>query len=259
MMGEDDEPLTPAGRLFLQPEMNQIIHCVIGLKNPIDVDSVKTQIQNSVMLQHPRFTSLMVRDHRGVEHWRPIKIDLDRHIFIINDSVSDDESAISEYMSDLCTESKLSMDKPLWEMHILRAHKCIIFRIHHSLGDGISLMSMLLAGCRKLQDPNALPTISLPNTKPPTTNLWSIMIALYFSFIYVIQFILRVLWIRDRKTAITGGEGVDLWPRKIATATFSLEHMKTVKNAVPNAVTYSFLFQCNHSFKPFLCFTQKLL
>ena len=86
-MGEDDEPLTPAGRLFLQPEMNQIIHCVIGLKNPIDVDSVKTQIQNSVMLQHPRFTSLMVRDNRGVEHWRPIKIDLDSHIFIINDSV----------------------------------------------------------------------------------------------------------------------------------------------------------------------------
>ncbi|KEH27311.1 O-acyltransferase (WSD1-like) family protein [Medicago truncatula] len=189
MQGEDDEPLTPAGRLFLQPEMNQIIHCVIGLKKPIDVDSVKTQIQNSVMLQHPRFTSLMVRDHRGVEHWRPIKIDLDRHIFIINnESVSedkDDESAISEYMSDLCTESKLSMDKPLWEMHILRAHKCIIFRIHHSLGDGISLMSMLLAGC---------------------------------------------------------GEGVDLWPRKIATATFSLEHMKTVKNAVPNATINDVLF-----------------
>ncbi|XP_039690401.1 O-acyltransferase WSD1 isoform X2 [Medicago truncatula] len=248
MQGEDDEPLTPAGRLFLQPEMNQIIHCVIGLKKPIDVDSVKTQIQNSVMLQHPRFTSLMVRDHRGVEHWRPIKIDLDRHIFIINnESVSedkDDESAISEYMSDLCTESKLSMDKPLWEMHILRAHKCIIFRIHHSLGDGISLMSMLLAGCRKLQDPNSLPTISLPNNnnKSQRRNLWSILIALYFSFIYVIQFILRVLWIRDRKTAITGGEGVDLWPRKIATATFSLEHMKTVKNAVPNATINDVLF-----------------
>ena len=152
-------------------------------------------------------------------------------------------------MSDLCTESKLSMDKPLWEMHILRPHNCLIFRIHHSLGDGISLMSMLLAGCRKLQDPNSLPTISLPNTKPQTRNLWSILIALCFSFIYVIQFILRVLWIRDRKTAITGGEGVDLWPRKIATATFSLEHMKTVKNAVPNAVTFfpfqSFLFHSN--------------
>ncbi|AES69935.1 DEAD-box helicase family protein [Medicago truncatula] len=77
-MGEDDEPLTPVGRLFLQPEMNQIIHCVIGLKNPIDVDSVNNQIQNSVMLQHPRFTSLMVRDHRVSTN-------------------KEDESAISEY------------------------------------------------------------------------------------------------------------------------------------------------------------------
>ncbi|MCI05725.1 O-acyltransferase WSD1-like, partial [Trifolium medium] len=234
-MSGDDEPLTPAGRLFQQPQMNQVIHCVIGLKNPIDVDLIKNEIQKSVMLQHPRFTSLMVRDHRGVEHWRPTKIDFDSHFLVIHHPVSeDDESAISEYMSDLCTVSQLSMDKPLWEIHILIVHKCIIFRIHHSLGDGISLMSMLLAGCRKLQDPQALPSISIPNIKPRRT-FSNILVTLFFSFIFLIQFILRCLWIRDRKTAISGGSGVDLWPRKIATATFSLEHMKTVKASVPNA------------------------
>ena len=66
-MGErGDEAVTPAGRLFLQAEMKQVIHCVIGLKNPIDAELVKSQVRNSTMLQHPRFTSLMVRGEGGV-------------------------------------------------------------------------------------------------------------------------------------------------------------------------------------------------
>ncbi len=47
---------------------------------------------------------------------------------------------------------------------------------------------------------------------------------------------LRVLWIRDRETVISGGAGVELWPRKLATARFLIEDMKIVKKAVPNAV-----------------------
>lgn len=205
------------------------------------------------MLQHPRFSSVMVRDHRGIEHWRPTKIDIDRHLLVIHNplptfSSDDHQSAICDYLSDLSTSSTLSMDKPLWEMHILIPHKCVIFRIHHSLGDGISLMSMLLASCRKLQDPHSLPTISLP-TKPPTNffiRFYNLLVSLFYSFIYFLQFILRCLWIRDRKTAISGGSGVELWPRKMATATFALNDMKTVKAAVPNAVIFSFI-----SFPPF--------
>ncbi|KAJ1388376.1 O-acyltransferase, WSD1, N-terminal [Sesbania bispinosa] len=248
-MGESgDEPLTPAGRLFLQPGMNQIIHCVIGMKNPIDIESVKSQIRSSLLLQHPRFTSLMVRDYRGVEHWRPTQIDIDSHIRVIEEplSSSDSESAINEYLADLCISTGLSMEKPLWEIHILRAHKCVIFRIHHSLGDGISLMSMLLASCRKAHDPHALPTISLPSPAPAPLRrnfrFWNLLLTICFSFIFAIQFILRCFWIRDRKSAITGGPGVDLWPRKMATATFSLEQMKTVKKAVPNATINDVLF-----------------
>lgn len=37
---------------------------------------------------------------------------------------------------------------------------------------------------------------------------------------------------RDRKTAISGGDGVELWPRKLATAKFLIEDMKNVKRAV---------------------------
>lgn len=37
---------------------------------------------------------------------------------------------------------------------------------------------------------------------------------------------------KDEVTSISGGDGVELWPRKAATASFSLEDMKVVKNAI---------------------------
>ncbi|KAI4295669.1 hypothetical protein L6164_035688 [Bauhinia variegata] len=250
---DSDEPLTPAGRLFLQPETNQIIHCVIGLKNPIDIHAMKAEILNSLMLKHPRFTSIMVRDHRGFEHWRRTQVDIDRHVVIIDHPVSaaaDDQSAINEYLSELSIDaSGLSADKPLWEIHILKAHKCGIFRIHHSLGDGISLMSLLLANCRKVNDPDAMPTVvSFGGTKSngrnwmDWRNLWDFVRMVWFSFIFVMEFIVRCLWVRDRKTPVSGGAGVELWPRKMATARFLLEDMKALKKAVVNATINDILF-----------------
>ena len=69
-----------------------------------------------------------------------------------------------------------------------------------------------------------------------STVLWGFVKMLWFSLFYVVEFMLRVLWIRDRETVITGGAGVELWPRKLATALFLIEDMKIVKKAVPNAV-----------------------
>ncbi|MED6217762.1 hypothetical protein PIB30_020558 [Stylosanthes scabra] len=248
---EEDEPLTPAGRLFAQPEMRQIIHCVIGTQNPLDIDSIKSELHNCAMLQHPRFTSLLVRDQRGREHWRPTEVDIDRHLLIIDRPLSDadHDSAVNSYLADLSTEG-LSMEKPLWEIHILRAHNCAIFRVHHSLGDGISLMSLLLASCRKLHDPRSLPTIAPSSSSSSSRSsntgwlniLWNLVVTLSFGLVFAVEFILRCVCVRDRKTPISGGAGVELWPRKIATASFSLQDMKTVKAAVPTATVNDVLF-----------------
>ncbi|KAK7253201.1 hypothetical protein RIF29_37727 [Crotalaria pallida] len=259
-MGREDEALTPAGRLFLQAEMKQIIHCVVGLKNPIETEIVKEEIRKSSLLQHPRFSSLMVRDERGVEHWRPTQIDIDRHLIIISDSDSDSDSdskedSVNQYLADLSIQSNgLSMEKPLWEIHLLMAHRCLIFRIHHSLGDGISLMSMLLASCRKLNNPDQPPTLHHPTTTSSSSRrrtlnnpnimiwIWNVAVTIWFGIVFAIEFVLRGLWMRDSNTGITGGAGVELWPRKIATASFSIQHMKSVKNAVPNATVNDVLF-----------------
>ncbi|XP_044487737.1 wax ester synthase/diacylglycerol acyltransferase 11-like isoform X2 [Mangifera indica] len=244
---EPDDPLTPAGRLFLHPEMNVIIHCVFGFKNPIDVAQAKSTIRDSLMVQHPRFSSLMVRDSRGFEHWRKTHIDIDRHVIV----VSQDHNIVSvnDYVAELSVSSPLSYDKPLWEIHVLEGHNCAVFRIHHALGDGISLMSMLLASCRLAADTEALPTVGVAGNRRDNSlgRNWREIVGgfvkmIWFSLMFCIEFVLTSLWVCDRKTAISGGAGVELWPRKLATATFVLEDMKAVKRAFDNATINDVLF-----------------
>ncbi|CAL2279148.1 unnamed protein product [Prunus armeniaca] len=251
-----DEPLTPAGRLFVQPQMNQIIHCAVGFKNPINIDSIKSHLKSSLLLSHPRFSSLMVRDSQGLEHWRKIPhvdLDLDRHVIVVPNPVTtashfDHDTAVNDYLADLSTSSELSAEKPMWEVHLLMAHNCAIFRIHHALGDGVSLMSLFLASCRGAEDEEKMPTLASGkrNRVNGEKGWWALLIGfvgtLWFSLIFVVEFTLRCLWVRDRKTEISGGDGVELWPRKLATARFRLQDMKLVKKAVPNATINDVLF-----------------
>ncbi|EOX98300.1 O-acyltransferase family protein, putative isoform 5 [Theobroma cacao] len=269
-----DEPLTPAGRLFLQSQTNIIIHCILRGKNPIDIDAVKSTLRSSLMVRHPRFCSLLVRDKNGFEHWRKAQVDIDQHVIVIDKRLDksdnfldesrrfsseegegddDDEAAVNQYVADLSVSSPLSTDKPLWEIHILVPHKCAVFRIHHALGDGISLMSMLMASCRRADDADALPRM-VPEKSAEFKDgkgrdwfwlfgiLWGFLKMVCFTVMFVMEFVVSSLLVCDRKTVISGGEGVELWPRKLATARFLLEDMRVVKKAIPNTTINDVLF-----------------
>lgn len=247
-IAERDQPLTPAGRLFLQPQMNQIIAAALSVEFPIDIDTFRAEVESSIMFKHPRFCSLMVRDSSGREHWRPTAVDLDQHLIVHHHPLSDDpstsdEDAVNEFIADLAVSSPLSTDKPLWEIHLLIAHKTMIFRVHHALGDGISLMSLLLSCCRRADDPTRLPSIggvgaaASAQRRRPTLSM--LLMLIWYTFVYCVEFIARAAWWRDRPTAVSGGAGAELWPRKLATARFRLDDMKAVKRAVANAVSFS--------------------
>lgn len=255
MSFNDDEPLTPAGRLFTQPATQQIINSALGLDRPIEYDAVRTVVSNSLMIKHPRFTSLLVKDNNNNNHeyWRKIDLDIDQHIIMHDDPVvqgyDTDESAINEYLADLSVSSPLCTDKPLWEIHILSVHKCIVLRMHHALGDGISIMSLFLTLCRKLDKPDEVPTIEplvSSSTARSGTNLLKKVVRLlemiWYTLVYMIQFLLRITVVNDGQTMVKGGQGVELWPRKLATAKFSIDDMKIVKKSVENATINDVLF-----------------
>ncbi|KAE9447150.1 hypothetical protein C3L33_20925, partial [Rhododendron williamsianum] len=244
---ERDEPLTPAGRLFLSPEMNQIIHCIIGCKNPIDAAAVTSEISKSVMIQHPRFSSLMVRNSRGREHWRKTQIDVDRHVIVVEDPVAGaaDEEAVNDYVADLAVSSPLSLDKPLWEVLfvILLFHSCLT-SLYKRRG------THTIHCCRRADEPDQRPTISSVGTSSNSSSnrinqrrkLWKVVVGMLMGLVFIVEFVLRSLWVKDRKTAVSGGAGVELWPRKLATAKFRLDDMKMVKEAVADATINDVLF-----------------
>ncbi|VFQ72093.1 unnamed protein product [Cuscuta campestris] len=240
--------MTPAGRLFLQPEMNQIIHAVAGIKNPCDVDAVKSVFRDSLLVKHPRFCSLMVKDPDGRERWRRTEVNLDDHFVVLPDPLTvdpsvSDEDALNDYLADLSVSSPLPADKPLWEFHLLLAHRCGVLRIHHALGDGISIMSMFLSCCRKTSDPSQTPTVGGGGPgRRERLGIIRVAMVVWYTVAYVVEFILRSLWLKDRTTAVSGGAGVELWPRKLATAKFTIEDMKAVKKAVADATINDVLF-----------------
>ncbi|KAK4424209.1 O-acyltransferase WSD1 [Sesamum alatum] len=249
---ERDQPLTPVGRLFMQPLLNQVINCAVTFEFPIDVDAFKAELRSSILLQHPRFCSLMVRDSGGRENWRKTRVDFDRHVIVRHQPLFDDNSisdddAVNDFIADLSVSSPLSTDKPLWEIHLLMAHKTLLFRLHHALGDGISLMSMMLSCCRRVDDPSQPPTIggvgaASSSPRRRAWSVWTLVKVVWYSLIYILEFSLRALCLKDKTTALSGGEGVELWPRRLATARFRLDDMKTVKRAVADATINDVLF-----------------
>ncbi|XP_021714414.1 O-acyltransferase WSD1-like [Chenopodium quinoa] len=257
MEANRDEPVTPAGRLFLQAHFNQIINCAIGFKEPLNIEAIKTDISNCLMVKHPRFCSLLVLDDHGREYWRRTQINLDDHIIIHHknpgfdsdsNSVEKIEEKINSLLADFAVSSPLSTDKPLWELHLISELKCVILRIHHSLGDGISLMSMFLASCKRLDGNNEVGFTEKNREnrgdakKVRKRGLLDILKIFWWTILSVIGFFGKCLWDSDTKTAVSGGDGVELWPRTAATAKFSLKDMKAVKGAIPNATINDVLF-----------------
>ncbi|XP_042005192.1 wax ester synthase/diacylglycerol acyltransferase 3-like isoform X2 [Salvia splendens] len=248
-----DEPLSPTGRLFMQPSSDEVINCVVAGENPIALDSLKSEISNSLMLKHPRFCSLMLRDGRGREHWRRTAVDVDRHLVVLRARLAgaDDDEAVSGYVAGLASSSPLAADKPLWEIHVLAAHNAVVFRVHHALGDGVSLLSLLLTHCRRADDPARLPTVGGSRASAASASalltrrgwgVWEFVKVVWFTIFYVVEFVLRVAWLSDRRTVVSGGSGVELWPRRLATARFRLADMKIVKRAVPDSTINDVLF-----------------
>lgn len=54
-----EEPVTPAGRLFMEPDMNCYILCTLAFQNAIDVAEFK-QTLLVTLVNHKRFQSVIV-------------------------------------------------------------------------------------------------------------------------------------------------------------------------------------------------------
>ncbi|XP_020264096.1 O-acyltransferase WSD1-like [Asparagus officinalis] len=195
---------------------------MMGTAKTIDVDAVKAGLEASIA-RHPRFSSVVVSDDPGSKSskWVPTKVIIDDHIIIPNinppqtTTATSADRLVEDYASSLTTTS-LPHSQPLWDFHIINmrtseAEAVAILRIHHSLGDGVSLMSLLLACTRKTSHPDSLP--SLPGAKRQ-----------------------RETNSDDTETPIKGVEGVELHKKRIVHRTLSLDDIMLIKYAVGGTI-----------------------
>ncbi|XP_041015032.1 O-acyltransferase WSD1-like [Juglans microcarpa x Juglans regia] len=180
-----------------------------------------------------------------------MKVNLEDHVIVpeLDPNIDFPDRFVEDYVSNL-TRTPLDLSKPLWELHLLNiktsdAEAVAVFRIHHSMGDGASLTSLLLACTRKTSDPEALPSIPVKKGAAPTNSsgFWWFFLAAWWvlrlirnTLVDVVLFVATSLFLKDMKTPIKGEHGVERNIKRFVHQTVSLDDIKLVKNAMNHLI-----------------------
>ncbi|KAI3786936.1 hypothetical protein L1987_41025 [Smallanthus sonchifolius] len=237
---DHEQPLSPMARMFHEPDFNFYIICIMGFKTKLSPDVFKENLVHT-FLKNRRFSSLQVMDkENGSMKWIPTHVNIDDHVIIakLNPNIKSPDKFVENYISNI-SRSHIEITKPLWDLHLLdiktsEVEGTCVFRFHHSLGDGISLMNLLLASTRKVSDPEALPT--LPGNKKlgaaKVASLWSTLSFLWNTCVALFMFMLTAVFLEDTKTPMKGSKGVEHRARRFVVRSVSLDDIKLVKRAM---------------------------
>jgi hypothetical protein len=161
---------------------------------------------------------------------------------------------VEDYVATLST---LPMDwsRPLWEFHVLdfptsEAAATTAVRVHHSLGDGMSLLTLLMACTRSAADPTRLPAMPPPPTtrtgaiwerpRPPASAgalafvawVWSFAVLAWHTVVDVAAFFATILFLRDPHTLFKRVSHGEHQRKRLVHRGLSLDDVKFVKNVM---------------------------
>ncbi|CAN6345917.1 unnamed protein product [Urochloa humidicola] len=254
------EPMSPAGRLFRETHFNCYIVAVIGLGAPVDVAAARAGLE-ATLVRHPRFSSVQVKDDakkHGKPRWVRTTVNLDDHIIIPDldpaSTSANPDQAVEDYLSSLST-APMDHSRPLWELHVLdfptsEAASAVVLRMHHSLGDGVSLLSLFIACTRSAADPARLPELppaprragpAHARPRPPLSAglaaialwVWSYAVLAWHTLVDVVCFVATAWFLRDTRTPfMAASEGVEFRRKRFVHRTLSLDDVKFVKNVM---------------------------
>lgn len=192
---------------------------------------------------------MQVVDERieGGLKWVPTTVNIDNHVIVPNldeENIDSPDKFVEDYASNL-SQKGIKMSIPMWDFHFLNiktsdAESVAILRVHHSLGDGTSLMSLLLACTRKVSDPKELPTIpsvakrsSAGSNSSSFMKLWLVVLLFWNTLVDVLMFMATALmFLKDTKTPLKGLRENGFGYRRFVHRSVSLDDVKLVKKAM---------------------------
>uniref|UniRef100_A0ACD5TR40 Uncharacterized protein n=1 Tax=Avena sativa TaxID=4498 RepID=A0ACD5TR40_AVESA len=252
------EPMSPTGRMM--EEMNAYMVLVMGLGEPISLPAFLAGIETELLPRFPRLRSIQAMDASkyGMPRWVETKVNVDDHIIVprLDPAIlaSDPEKAIEDYVASL---SMLPMDRsrPLWDFHFLNfptseAASTVVMRLHHSIGDGTSLMTLLMASSRSTTDPSRLPAMPPPprrkgaiyeQSRPPLSDgslaflawIWSYFVLAWHTLVDFMLLVATLLFLKDPYTLLKRANGGgDPYRRRLVHRSISLDDIKFIKTTM---------------------------
>ncbi|KAK7364815.1 hypothetical protein VNO80_13558 [Phaseolus coccineus] len=244
--GEIVEPVSPTGQYLTSSSLSIYILAVMETEIPIDDSQTVPLLQNLFLPINSRFSSIMIKDKNGDKKWKKVEVKLGDHIKVPTFQSGNKSSNflydeyLDEYMSKIAVEH-LPQHRPLWELHIVKyptskAMGTLVFKLHHALGDGFSLMGALLS-CMERADKASLPFTlpssqrpksPIPNTKVVFKRLPSILLRTISEFGWSL---LKSNLVEDDQTPIRScSEDAKIRHINISDVSFSLDLVKEVKS-----------------------------
>ncbi|CAI0449265.1 unnamed protein product [Linum tenue] len=159
-------PVSPNGLFFNSSAVSLVILAVFETEEPISLPSSRVVhlLDTRLLPVHPRFSSIIVTGEDGVKRWEKVEVNVKDHIktpvFPEGKSPEFYDRCFQDYFHKISGE-KFPEGRPLWEFHLvkyptLNAAGNVIFKIHHAIGDGYSLMAAMIS-CFTRSDDHSLP------------------------------------------------------------------------------------------------------
>ncbi|KAH0859342.1 hypothetical protein HID58_087603, partial [Brassica napus] len=184
--------------------------------------------------------------------WIKTLVNVEDHVFVPDidpDEIGDQGNKfVEDYISRL-TMLPLDRSRPLWDIHILNvktsdAEAAGLIRSHHSLGDGMSRMSLILACTHKSSDPEALPTIPILKRRENVSHglrntgwFLSSMFAIYATvrliwntIVDLLLLLATVLFLKDTETSLKGGAEAESNAKRFSHRIVSLNDVSLIKD-----------------------------
>ena len=161
------------------------------------------------------------------------------------------DKGVEDYVASLST---LPMDwsRPLWEFHLFdfptsEAMATTAIRVHHSLGDGMSLLTLLMSCTRSAADPARLPAMpplpartgAIYQRPRPSAGamafvawVWSFFVLAWHTLVDVVGFFATILYLKDPHTLFKRVNHGESQRKRIVHRSLSLDDVKFVKNAM---------------------------
>ncbi|MBT8207438.1 MAG: wax ester/triacylglycerol synthase family O-acyltransferase [Acidimicrobiia bacterium] len=155
-------PLTAADSAWLRmedPTNLMTITGVLTFRRPVAFEDLRQRIE-STFLVHDRFR-MQVADPRGKlgkPAWVERDFRIEDHVVRTELPKPDDRGALRDLVSREMS-TPLDFDRPLWKFRFIedfRGGSALVSRVHHCIGDGISLMKVVLGLAdppREMADP----------------------------------------------------------------------------------------------------------